>query len=83
MPAFRARSTGLLKAVGSISVVEMPFTLAAIATSIAFTMSEVAETVDPVHWGLGMWRIAAASCSPYWVGPKNVFVVTWLTNVNL
>ncbi len=61
----------------------MPFTFPEIAMSMALTMSEVAEVVEPVHWGFGMPRIEAASCSPYWVAVKKVLVVTWLTNVNL
>ena len=47
-----ARSTGVLNAVGSMSVVAMPFTFPAMAMSMALTMSEVAETDEPVHCGL-------------------------------
>ena len=32
--------------------------------------------------GVGRSRSAAASARPYWVGVKNGFVVTWLTNQN-
>ena len=78
-----ARSTGVLNAVGAMSVVAMPFTFPAMATLMALTMSEVVEVDEPVHWGFGMPRIDAASCSPYWVAVKKVLVVTWLTNVNL
>src|SRR5487761_2498174 len=83
IPAASALFTGVLKAVGSISVVAMPLTLPAIATLIAFTISETTEFAEPVHCGFGIPRIFAASAIPYWVGVKNVLVVTWFTNVNL
>ena len=40
------------------------------------------EVVDPPHFGAGRPSSAAASFMPFWVGTKNRFVVTWLTNQN-
>ena len=40
------------------------------------------EVSEPPHFGVGRPSSAAASASPYWVGVKNGFVVTWLTNQN-
>src|ERR1039457_4499683 len=40
------------------------------------------EVSEPPHFGVGRPRSAAASARPYWVGVKNGFVVTWLTNQN-
>src|SRR5579875_1238736 len=37
---------------------------------------------EPPHFGVGSPTSAAASAIPYWVGVKNAFVVTWLTNQN-
>ena len=40
------------------------------------------EVSEPPHFGVGRSSSAAASARPYWVGVKNGFVVTWLTNQN-
>ena len=40
------------------------------------------EVSEPPHFGVGRPSSAAASARPYWVGVKNGFVVTWLTNQN-
>src|ERR1700683_4817437 len=45
-------------------------------------MSEMTESVEPPHLGGCRPRSDAASAKPYWVGVKNEFVVTWLTNQN-
>src|ERR1035441_819611 len=83
MPLVRALSVGRLKATGSIKAEAMPLTPAAIAWSNAVTIWDTLEVAEPVHSGLGMPRMAAASAIPYWVGVKKLLVVTWLTNVNL
>src|SRR3984957_20349545 len=86
MPAFIALATGAWKvvAVGALLMthVAMPFAFAVMALLRALTMSVSAESVDPVHLGLGMPSSAAASAKPNWVGTKNRLVVTWLTNQN-
>jgi hypothetical protein len=40
------------------------------------------EFCEPPHFGFGRPSRAAASAKPNWVGTKNRFVVTWLTNQN-
>src|ERR1700760_4671270 len=40
------------------------------------------EFCEPPHFGFGRPSSAAASANPNWVGTKNRFVVTWLTNQN-
>src|SRR5215469_4531122 len=40
------------------------------------------EFCEPPQLGVGRPSSAAASWNPYWVGTKNGFVVTWLTNQN-
>ena len=40
------------------------------------------ELIDPPHFGVGRPSSLAASLIPFWVGTKNGFVVTWLTNQN-
>src|SRR5512140_3713669 len=40
------------------------------------------EFCEPPHLGFGRPSSAAASLKPNWVGTKNRFVVTWLTNQN-
>src|ERR1700733_11557403 len=86
MPALIALATGAWKVVevGSLlmTVVAIPLAFAVTALLMAFTMSASAESVNPVHLGLGIPRSAAASAKPNWVGTKNRFVVTWLTNQN-
>src|SRR5579863_2500426 len=86
MPAVIAAATGAWKvvAVGALLMthVAMPFAFVATALLMADTMSVSAESVDPVHLGLGMPSSAAASAKPNWVGTKNRLVVTWLTNQN-
>jgi hypothetical protein len=57
--------------------------LAVIAVFIAVTIWETFDVSEPVHCGVGKPSNAAASAIAYWVGWKNVFVVTWLTNTNL
>src|ERR1700722_8270360 len=65
-----------------MTVLAIPLAFAVTALLIAFTMSASAESVDPVHFGLGRPSSAAASAKPNWVGTKNMLVVTWLTNQN-
>jgi hypothetical protein len=45
------------------------------------TISDTIESFDPVHWYVTPSSLLASS-APYWVGVKNGFVVTWLTNTN-
>ena len=40
------------------------------------------ELLEPPQTGAGSPSSAAASAMAYWVGVKNAFVVTWLTNQN-
>src|SRR3984885_8762617 len=82
MPALIAFATGVVNELELISVVAMPAAFADTAALICATICEATEFVEPVHFGTGMSRIAAASAKPYWVGVKKVFVVTWLTNQN-
>src|ERR1700733_11176782 len=86
MPALIALATGAWKVVevGSLlmTVVAIPLAFAVTALLMALTMSASAESVDPVHLGLGSPSSAAASAKPNWVGTKKRFVVTWLTNQN-
>src|SRR5262252_6819094 len=82
MPSFIALATGVVNAVALITATAMPFDLAEIAAFVALTICGTLEFSDPVKDGLGIPSNAAASCSPYWVGTKNGFVVTWLTKVN-
>src|SRR5215472_2872406 len=86
MPPSIAAFTGSPKvvAVGELLMtqVAMPAAFAVTALLMAVTMSLTAESVDPVHLGLGMPSSAAASAKPNWVGTKNRLVVTWLTNQN-
>src|SRR5579875_2236133 len=82
MPALIAFPTGVVNEVELMTVVAMPAAFAEIAVWMALTIVETAEFVDPVHFGVGRPNSAAASANPYWVGPKKLFVVTWLTNQN-
>jgi hypothetical protein len=82
MPASSARLTGSLKACRSTSDTAMASAFAVIAAFSAFTISDAIDVCDPVHW-YAQPSIAQASAMPYWVGTKNGFVVTWLTNTNL
>src|SRR5580700_153669 len=82
MPAFIASDTGPVNEVPLMTVVAMPAAFAEIAVSMALTICPAAESVDPPQCGTGRPSSAAASASPYWVGPKNGLVVTWLTNQN-
>src|ERR1700728_1754426 len=82
MPALMALPTGAPKEVELMTVVAMPAAFAATAVLISLTICEVIEFVDPPQCGVGRPSSAAASANPYWVGPKNVFVVTWLTYQN-
>jgi hypothetical protein len=81
MPAARAWSTGAVKAVASVTDRAMPSTWPEIAALVASTISATIASAEPVHW-VSTFRIAAASSRPYWVGVKNGWAVTWLTNVN-
>ena len=83
MPASSAFAVGSSNAFASTSATAMPSTPAVIAVFIAVTIWETFEDSDPVHCGVGIPSSAAASARPYWVAWKNVFVVTWLTKVNL
>jgi hypothetical protein len=80
MPAFIAAATGIAKLVSAglllMTVVAMPFALAATAVSMALSICETVELVDPVHFGADSPSSAAASLIPNWVGTKNGFVVT-------
>src|SRR5262252_10832669 len=82
MPSFIAFFTGAVNAVEEITATAIPDAFALIAAFVADTISGTDEFCDPVHDGLGSPSSAAASASPYWVGTKNGFVVTWFTNVN-
>ena len=66
----------------SISAIAIPSTPAATALFIALTICEMLLESDPVHW-YEQPSSLHASAAPFCVGVKNVFVVTWLTNVNL
>ena len=59
-----------------MTVVAIPSAFAVMASLMAFTMSESAESAEPVHFGFGSPSSAAASANPNWVGTKNRFVVT-------
>src|SRR5437764_15217952 len=80
--AARALSVGPLNAWRSIRATAIPSTPALIALFIAFTISPTLLVCEPVHW-YEQPRSLHASAAPLWVGVKNGFVVTWLTNVNL
>src|SRR6266568_6650060 len=82
MPLDSALAVGVVNAVGLITATAIPLTPAEIAAVIALTICGTFEVAEPVHCGVGIPSRAAASCSPYWVGTKNGFVVTWLTKVN-
>src|SRR5215216_2665874 len=79
MPASSAFSVGPLNAFWSVIATAMPSTLPVIAVFMALTISAVSAFSEPVHWNCVLSR-ALASSAPYWVGTKNGFVVTWLTN---
>ena len=79
MPAASAWSIGSLNASRSTSATAIPSALPAIAASKASTISGMSEVSEPVHWN-EVPSSAEASSMPYWVGTKNGFVVTWLTN---
>src|SRR5215471_1237760 len=82
MPASIAFLTGVVNDVALITVVAMPLALAEIAVLKYVTISVASEFVDPPNFGAGRSSSAAASFMPFWVGTKNRFVVTWLTNQN-
>src|SRR6266498_288551 len=82
MPAFIALDVGVLNAVALMTATAIPFAPAEIPDCIALTICGTFEFAEPVQEGLGMPSSAAASCSPYCVGTKNGFVVTWLTKTN-
>jgi hypothetical protein len=71
MPAFIAWATGAVNPVELMTVVAIPFALAAMALSRKLTISGTLEVVaEPPHLGTGMSSSAAASWNPYWVGTK-------------
>ena len=74
--------TGALNAVRSISDTAMPSALAETALLTALTIWLTLLVSEPVHAYVQPSSLQA-SWMPYWVGTKNGFVVTWLTNVNL
>src|ERR1700733_445450 len=78
MFALSAACTGLLNAVGSISVVAIPFALALTALLIELTMSDTLLVDEPVQV-YEQPRSLQASAAPFWVGVKKTLVVTWLT----
>src|SRR5215831_14188291 len=82
MPASIAFLTGVVNEVALITVVAMPAALPEIAVLKYVTISVALEVVDPPNFGAGRSSSAAASFMPFWVGTKNRFVVTWLTNQN-
>src|SRR4051812_2202608 len=82
MPACSALSVGALNALGSTRQTAMPSALAVMAAFIALIISLTSAVFEPVHWKVVLTS-APASSIPYWVGVKNGFVVTWLTNTNL
>src|SRR5215471_11336683 len=82
MPASIAFLTGVVNDVALITVVAMPLALAEIAVLKYVTISVALEVVNPPNFGAGRSSSAAASFMPFWVGTKNRFVVTWLTNQN-
>ena len=82
MPAASALSVGALNAFWSTRQTAMPSAFAEIAAFIALTISLTSAVFEPVHWNVVLTS-ALASSMPYWVGVKNGFVVTWLTNTNL
>ena len=79
MPAASAFSVGSLNAFWSVMAIAMPSALPVIAVFMALTISETLAVSEPVHWKSRL-SSAQASSAPYWVGTKNGFVVTWLTN---
>src|SRR5712691_1497101 len=82
MPFDSALAVGVVNAVVLITATAIPLTPAEIAAVIALSICGMFELAEPAHCGVGIPSRAAASCSPYWVGTKNGFVVTWLTKVN-
>ena len=60
----------------------IPSALAEIAEFMKLTMLASFELGSPPQFGVGRPRRAAASAYPYFVGMKNSFVSTWLTNQN-
>src|SRR5438105_12308224 len=82
MPALSAASTGALKACRSVSATAIPSAPPVTALLRALTIWLTLELSEPVHW-YSQPSSLHASAAPYWVGTKNEFVVTWLTNTNL
>src|SRR3954471_19833977 len=82
MPASSALSVGPLNALLSTSATAMPSALELMALFIALTICPTLLLSDPVHWYEQPSSLQASS-APYFVGTKNGFVVTWLTNTNL
>src|SRR5262249_40256968 len=86
MPAFIALVTGVANVVSDglllMTHVAIPAALAEIAVCMYVTISEGMEFCEPPHLGFGRPSRAVASANPNWVGTKNRFVVTWLTNQN-
>src|SRR5919109_2894518 len=81
MSPFSAFSVGALNAFVSISDTAMPSALELIALLNALTISPTLLLSEPVHWYVQPSSLQASS-APYFVGTKNGFVVTWLTNTN-
>src|SRR5437764_13290532 len=79
MPFPSARLIGASKADLSTTQTAIPSALALIAALKALIISPTSAFVEPVHVKPTLTS-AAASEAPYWVGTKNGFVVTWLTN---
>src|SRR5450755_2960641 len=80
MPADSALEVGAVNAVELITATAIPSALPEMAVCMYWTICGTADVAEPPHFGLGMPSSAAASAKPYWVGTKNGFVVTWLTN---
>jgi hypothetical protein len=70
---------GALNALVSMSATAIPSALPVMAVFIALTISLTSLVFEPCQSNLVL-NSALASCAPYWVGTKNGFVVTWLTN---
>src|SRR5690242_442402 len=81
MPFARACLIGASNAFLSTTATAMPSALALTAALNALSISPTSAFVEPVHV-YEQLTSAQASAAPYWVGTKNGFVVTWLTNAN-
>src|SRR5262245_3375838 len=81
IPLARARLIGASNAFASVTATAIPAAFALIAALNALIIVPTLPSSAPVHW-YAQLTSAQASAAPYWVGTKNGFVVTWLTNTN-